>query len=131
MKKEEKRMKVTMFSFGYKHGMPADVNMVWDVRFLPNPFWVEEMRHMTGKVKEVADYVIESKEGKEFLRLIEPLLEFLVMKSIDASKEGMLLAVGCTGGRHRSVAVVEQLRLLLSGLPVDLVVYHRDIDLEN
>lgn len=124
-------MKITLFSFGFKHGMPTDANLVWDVRFLPNPYWDEDLRPMTGLVKEVADYVTNSSKGQEFIKLVEPLLIFLVESNMAASKGEMKLAIGCTGGRHRSVAVVERIKGLFSDPAVDLSVYHRDIDRES
>ncbi len=124
-------MELTLFSFGFKHGMPKEANVVWDVRFLPNPYWVEELRPMTGLVPEISDYVVKSGKGKKFIELVEPLLGFLVESNLSADKEKMHLAIGCTGGRHRSVAVVEHLKSLFSDFPVELKVYHRDIDREG
>ncbi len=93
-------MKLTLFSFGYKYGMPTQVNMVVDVRFLPNPYWVENLRPLTGLVEEVSDHAIDSSEGKEFLQLLEPLLGFIVENNRLTSKQEMDIAIGCTGGRH-------------------------------
>jgi RNase adaptor protein for sRNA GlmZ degradation len=119
---------IILFSFGFKFGIPEDVNMLWDVRFLPNPYWVESMRARSGQEKDVADYVVESPAGQEFLRLMKPLLLFLVQKNQEALKTELRLGVGCTGGKHRSVAVVEALRLALQEQPVQLTIFHRDID---
>jgi RNase adapter protein RapZ len=123
-----KPLHVTLFSFGFKYGMPGDINLLWDVRFLPNPYWVDALRSRTGIDKEVADFVVESTAGQEFLQLIEPLLLFLVNKNSLAGKEEFQMAVGCTGGRHRSVAVVEALRQILQKQPVKLSVFHRDVE---
>ena len=125
------KIKLTLFSFGFKHGQPTDVNMVLDVRFLPNPYWVEHLRPMTGLVEEVASHVIDSKEGQEFMALLNPLIDFLITSNQATSKETMKLAVGCTGGRHRSVAIVEKLKSHLANSTVELAAYHRDIDLES
>jgi len=125
------KMELTLFSFGFKHGMPTEANMVWSVRFLPNPHWVEDLRPLTGLEKEVSDYVVKSREGKEFINLLEPLLDFLVKNNASSNKKEMSLAIGCTGGRHRSVAVVEKLKHLFGDAPVNLKVYHRDIDRES
>lgn len=124
----DKAMKLTLFSFGFKYGMPMEANVVWDVRFLPNPYWVQDLRPLTGLIKEVSDHVVESRQGKEYIQLLEPLLDFLVENNVSTEKEEMNLAIGCTGGRHRSVAVVERLKDLFSTEQVNLRVYHRDID---
>ena len=125
-----KPLHVTLFSFGFKYGLPGDVNLLWDVRFLPNPYWVDALRARTGLDRDVADYVVGSAPGKEFLQLIEPLVLFLVRMNRQARKEELRLAVGCTGGRHRSVAVVEALSTLLRKQPVGLTVFHRDREKE-
>jgi RNase adapter protein RapZ len=123
-----KPLHITLFSFGFKYGLPGNINLLWDVRFLPNPYWVESLRPLTGLEKSVADYVIRSAEGREFIKLIEPLVLFLVEKNILAEKKELHLAVGCTGGRHRSVAVTQALREILQKQPVELTVFHRDIE---
>jgi RNase adapter protein RapZ len=122
-----KLLHVILLSFGFKYGVPADINILWDVRFLPNPYWIETLRPRTGLEKVVADYVVKSEEGREFLRLIEPLVLFLVEKNTLTKRQELNLAVGCTGGRHRSVAVAEAMREILQRQPVVLTVLHRDI----
>ncbi len=122
------KMNVKLYSFGYKYGMPTDVNMLWDVRFLPNPYWEKELRHNNGMDKDVSDYVIGSSEGRSFLKLLRTFVIFLVQQNIAAGKESLTFAIGCTGGRHRSVAVIEVLMDILQVLPVQLHVEHRDID---
>ena len=122
----EDRLQLTLSSFGFKYGPPPDATHLWDVRFLPNPYWVEEMRDLTGLDQRVAAYVLDSPAGSEFLRLAMPLLSFLVEQNRGAGRLAMWLAIGCTGGQHRSVAVVERLGRELAALPVDLVVLHRD-----
>ena len=128
---EGKRTSLVMYSFGFKHGVPVDANMVWDVRFLPNPYWQEDLRPLSGCEKEVADYVVKSKQGKKFLELLKPLLLFLIDTSSSSKKKNLRLAIGCTGGRHRSVAIVEALQHFLSEQNVDLRVFHRDMDRET
>jgi UPF0042 nucleotide-binding protein len=123
-----KPLHLTLFSFGFKYGLPGDINLLWDVRFLPNPYWIESLRPRTGLEKPVADYVLRSEECREFLKLIEPIVLFLVEKNIRIKRQELLLAVGCTGGRHRSVAVAEALREILRGQPIELTVFHRDIE---
>ena len=121
-------MKVTLLSFGFKHGMPEDMNYLWDVRCLPNPHWVDELRPKTGRDYDVSEYVIGSAAGQDFLKLVKPVLVYLVQQNIVADKEEITIAVGCTGGRHRSVAIVEVLCDALKVLPVELQCRHRDID---
>ena len=129
-KPEVARPRLVLYSFGFKHGVPVDANMVWDVRFLPNPYWQEELRPLSGREQPVSDYVVKSAEGREFLELLKPLLQFLVQTGGAGEKRNMRLAVGCTGGRHRSVAVVEELHSFLQGIDVDLHVFHRDLGRE-
>jgi len=122
------QLKVVLFSFGFKYGAPADVNVLWDVRFLPNPYWVEKLRPKTGLADEVAAYVLESDEGKGFVTLLDPMITFLVEQNRAAGKKSMRIAVGCTGGRHRSVALTESLIGIIENLPIELTVFHRDIE---
>jgi UPF0042 nucleotide-binding protein len=119
-------MKVTLFSFGFKHGYP-EAEMVWDVRFLPNPYWVEELRSHSGLEGPVADYVLANATGRRFLEQFTPFVDFLLNSHRAAGREEVILAVGCTGGRHRSVAVTDYLQKQLADTPFDLNVYHRDI----
>lgn len=121
-------LSVVLFSFGFKYGVPDDVNMMWDVRFLPNPYWVEELRPKTGRVDEVAAYVLESNEGKGFLALLKPMITFLVEQSSKAEKKSLRIGIGCTGGRHRSVAMTEALAHFIKSMPIELAVFHRDIE---
>lgn len=121
-------LRLVLFSFGFKYGAPLDINQLWDVRFLPNPYWVEGLRPKTGQEAEVGAYVLESVAGSRFLSLFLPLLHCLVEESQAAGKKTLRLAVGCTGGRHRSVAVVERLAAALKLPGVELIVFHRDIE---
>jgi UPF0042 nucleotide-binding protein len=119
---------IVLFSFGFKYGVPVDVNFLWDVRFLPNPYWQEQLRPLTGCQREVAEYVTKSDAGAAFLALFEPLL-MLVAASRQVDEKKMLrFAIGCTGGRHRSVAVVEHLAGVLVSRDFAVRVFHRDID---
>jgi len=120
---------IDLFSFGFKHGhLQAD--LVWDVRFLPNPYWVPELQPHTGLEAEVARYVLENESGERFLDLLEPLLLFLLEEYAVRGRDSVTLAVGCTGGKHRSVAVAERLRALLEANGLHPTVWHRDIDKE-
>ncbi len=121
-------LQITLSSFGFKYGLPVEATLVWDVRFLANPYWLEALRPKTGLDSEVAAYVLQSPAAIEFFRLIEPLLAFLVQENIASGKKEMWLAVGCTGGQHRSVAVVESLQRLLSKELAHISVLHRDIE---
>ena len=114
-------------SFGYKNGLPAGADLVLDVRFLPNPFYVEELKNLTGLDAPVRDYVCAAPAAGEFLEKVAELLDFLLPKYRAEGKTGLLLAIGCTGGRHRSVVVAEKLTELLRarGCPADCV--HREL----
>jgi UPF0042 nucleotide-binding protein len=120
---------ITLFSFGFKHGC-LQADMVWDVRFLPNPYWVPELQAHTGRELQVARYVLENESGTRFLALLEPLLIFLFDEYAAQGREAVTLAVGCTGGKHRSVSLIEHLRTFFQNRDVTVQVYHRDIEKE-
>ena len=122
-----KSLRVSIFSFGFKHGVPADANLLFDVRFLPNPYWQEELRPKSGLEREVSGYVVDSVEGKEFLQLLKPLLLSIATQTARNRKE-LRIGIGCTGGRHRSVAVVEALAQALGQESLfEVLASHRDI----
>lgn len=98
---------VTILSFGYKYGIPQDADMVFDVRFLPNPYYVEDLRQKTGLTQEVRDYVMQNEDSHEFMQRLNGLLDFLIPRFIEEGKNQLIIAFGCTGGRHRSVTVAE------------------------
>ncbi len=127
MDSEARQLKITLYSFGFKHG-PPEADMVWDVRFLPNPYWVAELKETTGREPATAAYVLANRVGREFLARLESILLFLVEQYQACGRQDLRLAIGCTGGRHRSVAVTEHLRRFFADLPVELHVFHRDID---
>ncbi len=120
-------MNIKLISFGYKYGTPENVNYLWDVRFLPNPYWVEELRSRDGRDHEVSEYVIGSAEGHSFIKQLKPMLLYLVQQNKVAEKDEIILAVGCTGGRHRSVAVAEVVSDQLKTISSQVTVEHRDI----
>lgn len=124
---EGEQMNINILSFGFKFGMPLDADMVLDVRFLPNPFYVESMRHKSGAVPEVADYIAKFPVTQEFLKKLDDLLDFLVPQYVKEGKSQFVIAVGCTGGMHRSVFVAKHIfdRLGSRGYPVKLE--HRDL----
>lgn len=118
---------IALFSFGFKHGEP-EADLVWDVRFLPNPYWVPELEKRSGLETDVAAYVLENDVAREFLKLLEPLLSFSCDQHARGKRPELRIGIGCTGGRHRSVAVVETLRRFLDSTPCKLHVFHRDIE---
>ena len=121
-------MQTSLISFGYKHGLPLDADVVLDCRFLPNPYWVPELRSLTGLDGPVRDYVLGRKETDEFIDRVDDLMRFLLPHFLAEGKSYLAIAVGCTGGRHRSVAVVEELASRLRAEGHNLSVFHRDID---
>jgi UPF0042 nucleotide-binding protein len=122
------RFVVNLMSFGFKHGPPAETDTIWDVRFLPNPYFVPELKPYTGLDERVAQYVLENETSRRFFALLEPLLEFLIPQYRKEGKAQFTIGIGCTGGKHRSVAVTEKLKQFLSRQNVKLFVDHRDID---
>jgi UPF0042 nucleotide-binding protein len=121
---------VSLVSFGFKYGLPYEADLVLDVRFLPNPHFVEELRALDGRAAPVAAFVLSHAETREFLARIEDLLRFLLPRYEREGKAYLTLAIGCTGGRHRSVTLVEALRGIFERMGVEPIVRHRDIDRE-
>ncbi|HHT70776.1 MAG TPA: RNase adapter RapZ [Firmicutes bacterium] len=122
------RLLITLVSFGFKFGVPLDVDMVFDVRFLPNPYYVETLRDCTGKDEAVRDYVLQWPVTQEFLTRVLQLIEFLIPHFIAEGKTSLVLGIGCTGGRHRSVTLAEELSGHLSANNHRVFVQHRDVD---
>ena len=119
---------VGLVSFGFKHGLPYEADMVVDVRFLPNPYFVPELRDHTGLEAPVAHYVLDAADAATFLTHLKGMLDFLIPRYQHEGKAYFTLAVGCTGGHHRSVAIVESLASYLQGREVPLTIRHRDIE---
>lgn len=120
---------VTVLSFGFKYGIPGDADLVFDVRFLPNPFYVEELRLKTGEEQEVQEYVMQGGTAGEFLARLYDMVDFLIPNYILEGKNQLVIAVGCTGGKHRSVTIANALRGHLEGHKhLGLKIEHRDID---
>jgi UPF0042 nucleotide-binding protein len=119
---------VTLVSFGYKYGLPTDADLAFDCRFLPNPFFVEELRTKTGLDQAVADYVLKRDDTQELLQRLDGLLAFALPRYQREGKSYLTIAVGCTGGRHRSVVLVEALRERLEAAGVRVLVRHRDVE---
>lgn len=121
-------MTVALVSFGYKYGLPTDADLVLDCRFLPNPFFVEELRHRIGTDRAVADYVLNREETQELLRHVTALLEFTLPRYQREGKSYLTIAIGCTGGRHRSIVLIEELHRLLAERGHRVLVRHRDAE---
>jgi UPF0042 nucleotide-binding protein len=117
-------------SFGYKYGLPVDADLVADCRFLPNPHWIPELRSLTGKDAAVRDYVLTQPAAEEFLRAYVEVLNVSLAGFAREGKRFVTLAVGCTGGKHRSVAMAERLASRLSGDGTEVQVVHRDLGRE-
>jgi RNase adapter protein RapZ len=129
---ESGKMALTLLTFGFKNGPPRDADLTLDVRFLPNPHYVEELRPLTGLDRAVREYVESGTQAGEFYGRLLPLLQFLVPAYVAEGKSHLTIAIGCTGGRHRSVAVADRIRRDLAGRD-DVVVRmkHRDVELDD
>ena len=125
---QKQELQVTAMSFGYKHGLPMDADLVFDVRFLPNPFYVETLRPLSGLDKPVSDFVFSYSQTGEFMDMLLKLLDFLIPHYVEEGKVNLVVAIGCTGGRHRSVAIANALRQTLEDKGVACVNVHRDIE---
>lgn len=118
---------ITVMSFGFKYGVPIDSDLVFDVRFIPNPFYIESMKKLTGKDKAVKEYVLQFEETKEFIRRTDDMLEFLIPNYIKEGKSQLVVSVGCTGGKHRSITIAEEIASLLQSKGHQVIVEHRDM----
>lgn len=119
---------INVVSFGFKYGIPRDADLVFDVRFLPNPYYDTNLRPLTGNDEAIQNFVMQFDEAKEFLNKITDLLEFLIPNYINEGKNGLVVAVGCTGGKHRSVTLANGIYKELQTLPYSTRVDHRDIE---
>ncbi len=119
---------VTVLSFGFKYGIPVDADLVFDVRFLPNPYYVDELKYLTGNDKPVQDFVMESSAAHIFLDKIDDLVKFLLPNYVDEGKNSLVIAIGCTGGKHRSVTLANGLANRLKATEYGSKVEHRDIE---
>jgi UPF0042 nucleotide-binding protein len=126
--RRERPMLVTVRSFGFKHGPPRDVDLMFDVRFLPNPHWQPELRPKTGRDAAVRDYVLDNEDTVAFLAKTTDMLDFLLPRFMAEGKSYLSIGVGCTGGHHRSVAIAEALGEWFSSAGVEVSVVHRDIE---
>lgn len=122
------KMQISIVSFGFKNGILLDGDFIFDARFLQNPYYVEQLRPKTGQDKEVFDYVFDQENTKEYVSQIENLIKFVVPKYIEEGKLQITVGIGCTGGKHRSVAIAEELERRLESENLRIVVDHRDIN---
>lgn len=120
-------IQIMIVSFGYKYGIPLDSDLVFDTRFLPNPFYVERLRDKTGRSKSVRDYVLESSETKKYMDALFRFIGFLMPKFVEEGKSYLTISIGCTGGKHRSVVLTDVLRDYLKSNHYKIKVNHRDI----
>lgn len=121
-------MKVTFLSFGYSYGIPTEADIVMDVRLLPNPFFVSELRGLTGKDAQVRDYVLKQEETTPFIQRFSEMIEYLIPLYIKEGKSYLTIAIGCTGGKHRSVVITERLAEMLGQRNQRVTVRHRDVE---
>ena len=128
--KEYKNLYVTVLSFGFKYGIPSDADLVFDVRFLPNPYYMEELRPLSGNDKPVQDYVMENDKAGKFLRMLTDMVRFLIPNYITEGKTQLVIGIGCTGGKHRSVTLANALYDALAEAESDygIKIEHRDIE---
>lgn len=118
---------VSVMSFGFKKGMPIDADMVFDVRFLPNPYYIPSLRELTGNTNEIQEYVMGFEDSKVFLEKVKDMIEFLIPRFENEGKSQIVIAFGCTGGKHRSVTMANKLYQHLVDLKFRTIVKHRDI----
>ena len=121
-------MSVQVVSFGFKRGLPLEADLVFDVRFMPNPFYIDELRPKIGLDREVADYVFSFPQTREYIKRVESLLDFSLPLYVEEGKTGLVIAVGCTGGHHRSVAVAHALAEFIRQKGYSVAEMHRDVE---
>ncbi|MDF2820817.1 MAG: RNase adapter RapZ [Clostridiales bacterium] len=119
---------ISVVSFGFKYGIPTDADLVFDVRFIPNPYYIPELRPLTGNDKEIQDYVMKWDISKTFLEKLEDMVKFLIPNYIEEGKTQLIVAIGCTGGKHRSVTLANELFLRLENESYSVKKEHRDIE---
>ena len=123
----EEPMQINVTSFGFKHGLPREADLVFDVRFLPNPFDLAELRHQTGLDAGVRNYVFQGGQAEEFLTRLEGLMDYLLPRYVEEGKAVLVIAVGCTGGHHRSVAIAHELAQFIARKGFAVTENHRDL----
>ena len=126
-KSVEKQLSVTVLSFGFKYGIPVDSDLVFDVRFIPNPFYIPELKQYSGADEPVKEYVLAQNETVEFIDKVQNMLQFLIPNYIKEGKRQLIVSIGCTGGRHRSVAIANEVYERLAKANFNARIEHRDI----
>jgi RNase adapter protein RapZ len=127
LKKSRYRIQIMLVSFGYKYGIPLDSDLVFDTRFLPNPYYIDRLREKTGKDKEVLDYIYHSRKTKDYIKRLFEFIDYHLPHFIEEGKTYLTISIGCTGGRHRSVAVSDWLKEHLESKKYSIQITHRDI----
>lgn len=131
LNEEYNSLMIRIVSFGFKYGIPADADLIFDVRFLPNPFYIEELKNLTGNNKPVQDYVMSFPEAGDFLGKLTDMLQFLIPNYVKEGKHQLVIGIGCTGGKHRSVTLANELHLRLKDKgKYGLTISHRDESLK-
>lgn len=128
IKKAPKKMTVSLISFGYKYGIPPEADLLFDVRFLPNPYFIEKLKAFPGTSAKVKQFVLSQDSTKEFLNKLSPLLSHVIPLYAQEARSYLTIGVGCTGGRHRSPAIIQKLQSILKKQKIKTIVAHRDID---
>ncbi|MCT4662980.1 MAG: RNase adapter RapZ [Tissierellales bacterium] len=123
---EKQRINISVLSFGFKHGIPLDADLVFDVRFLPNPYYIEELKPLSGNDQEIRDYVMQWEEAKVLKKMLSEMISFLIPQYEKEGKVQLIVAIGCTGGRHRSVTIANELYDTLKSEQYRVVINHRD-----
>ena len=124
---EREKLMITIVSFGFRNGLPLDADLIFDVRFLPNPHYVDSLRELDGNYQEVSDYVLKWPVTKKFLGKLFHFMDFLVPQYINEGKLHLIIGIGCTGGKHRSVTITNQLGDFLKAKGYKVLTEHRDI----
>jgi UPF0042 nucleotide-binding protein len=126
--KKYENLIITVLSFGFKYGIPSDADLVFDVRFLPNPYYIPELRQKTGNENEIKDYVMQWEVSNKFIDKLEDMISFLIPNYIQEGKNQLVIAIGCTGGKHRSVTLANELFSRLIKQEYSINIYHRDVE---
>ncbi len=126
-----KNLIITILSFGFKYGMPVDADLVFDVRFIPNPYYIPELREKTGNEEEIKNYVMKWDVANKFIDKLDDMVNFLIPNYISEGKNQLVIAIGCTGGKHRSVTLANELYKRLSNHNYSVKCYHRDIEKDS
>ena len=122
---------INVISFGFKYGVPIDCDLVFDVRFIPNPYYIDTLKNLTGNNEKVSDYVMSFHESTVFLSKLVDLLDFLIPNYVKEGKNQLVIGIGCTGGKHRSVTIENRLFDILKAKNSSIVLEHRDIEKDN